>query len=222
MERVSKSELLDKVILATTIREEDDFLCEYVRKLGYTVYRGDENDVLKRYYKAFLTLGKSKDKVKGIVRITGDCPLFEPENCDSLLKNFIDKKLDYNYLSQNFAEGLDCEVFTPKALLQANKLAKLKSEREHVSRFFHNNLNLFKIETFDKKVDDSKYRITVDEPEDFLVIKNIIINLSKKKLDLNFYNVKKYLDENPRIFSINSSIIRNEGLKKSLQYHECV
>jgi spore coat polysaccharide biosynthesis protein SpsF (cytidylyltransferase family) len=217
LERVSKSKYIDKIILATTTNIEDNVLSDYVTNLGYEVFRGSEDDVLGRYYNAYLTLGNLKNDVKGIVRITGDCPLFEVYNCDLLINNFINKNLDYNFLSPNFAEGLDCEVFTTRALNEAYKNAKLKSEREHITQYLHNNKDLYKIEPFDKIIDDSKYRITIDEPEDFIVVENIIKFFDKNCIELRFENIKKYLDENQNIFNINSSIIRNEGLIKSLK-----
>ncbi len=98
LERVSNSKHIDQIILATTINEEDDLLEHYVSGLGYEVFRGSENDVLSRYYHAYDTLCNNKDKLNGIVRITGDCPLFESDNCDILIDNFIHKNLDYNFV----------------------------------------------------------------------------------------------------------------------------
>lgn len=216
LKRVSQSKYIDKIVLATTQNPEDNALAEYVSNQGYSVFRGSEEDVLSRYYNAYETFANMKHSIKGIVRITGDCPLFESENCNLLLENFVNQKLDYSSLSSKFAEGLDCEVFTPKVLCDAHNNAILKSEREHVTQYLHNHSNRYKMESLDKVRDDSKYRITVDEPEDFIVVENIIQHFSKNSIELKFENIKKYLDDNPEIFSLNSSIIRNEGLIDSL------
>ena len=215
LERVSLSKQIDKVIVATTINKEDDLLAEHIQSLGYEVYRGSEKDVLERYYKTYFLY--KNENVQGIVRITGDCPLIEASNCDDLIINFLKKELSYSNLSQKYAEGLGCEIFTPKLLIEAYENAKLDSEREHVTQYFFNNRDQFNIETLDKVRDDSAYRITVDEYEDFLVVERIIIDLNKRNIDLNFENIKEYLDNTPEIYFLNSKISRNEGLLKSLK-----
>jgi spore coat polysaccharide biosynthesis protein SpsF len=65
--------------------------------------------------------------------------------------------------------------------------------------------------------DDSSYRITVDEEQDFVVVKSIIEYFSNNNLEMNTQNIKNYLDTNPNVYNLNSHIIRNEGLQKSLE-----
>ncbi|RXJ61062.1 acylneuraminate cytidylyltransferase, partial [Halarcobacter ebronensis] len=74
--------------------------------------------------------------------------------------------------------------------------------------------NMFQLEN---SSDDSKYRITVDEEKDFELVKIIIEEFEKSKKELNIKNIKKFLDQNQNIFSLNSNILRNEGLLKSLK-----
>ena len=212
-ENLGRSQKIDKIVLATSTNKKNDILCRYVESLGYDIFRGSEEDVLSRYYNAVL-----KYKTKNIVRITGDCPLIDPVVCDNLINFYFKKKLDYAYLSPRYAEGLDCEIISFDTLEISHQKATKKSEREHVTLFVRNNLDRFKAKMMDNKIDESKYRITVDEPEDFEVIKNIIenLNISKSKY-YSFGKIKKYLDKNPEIFQKNSKIIRNEGLSKSLE-----
>jgi len=213
LENLSCSQKINKIILATTINKKDDILCRYVESLGYSVFRGSEADVLARYYNAAL-----KYKAENIARITGDCPLIDPVICDKLIKFYLEKKVDYACLSLRYAEGLDCEVFSLKVLKISHQKAIKPSEREHVTLFIKNNPNMFKIKILDNNTDESRYRITVDEPEDFEVVKNIIENL--QKTESGFYDsesIKKYLDKNPEVFRKNRKIVRNEGLLKSLK-----
>ena len=67
------------------------------------------------------------------------------------------------------------------------------------------------------KSNDSHYRITVDEEQDFMVVREIIENFSQKNLALSTNNIKDFLDNNPNIYNLNANIIRNEGLQKSLE-----
>ncbi|HAZ10368.1 MAG TPA: acylneuraminate cytidylyltransferase [Candidatus Omnitrophica bacterium] len=213
LERLSASKRINKIIVATTTDKDDDVVYDYVKSLQFDVYRGSNQNVLSRYYFAAV-----KYKPDSVMRITADCPLIDPGICDRLIDFYIKEKADYACLSQRFAEGLDSEIFTFKVLEDMHKNAKKKSEREHVSLFLHNNPGMFNKRILDNAADDSKYRITVDEPEDFEVVKTLIENLYKANSDfLDFQAIKKFLDKNPEISRKNSHIIRNEGLLKSLQ-----
>jgi spore coat polysaccharide biosynthesis protein SpsF (cytidylyltransferase family) len=216
LDRVSQAKRIDKVVLATTTKPEDDGLVEYIDSIGYDVFRGSEDDVLSRYYEAFKSIN-SNDNKNAIVRITGDCPLIEAELIDRVIGKYVDENMDYVALSADFSEGLDVEIFSEKLLTQAFNEAKLPSEREHVALFFHNNKSLFNMYRVQNNSDDSNYRITVDEEQDFVVVKSIIEYFSNNDLAMNIQNIKDYLDNNPSIYNLNANIIRNEGLQISLE-----
>lgn len=217
LERVSVADKVDKIILATTIKPEDDCLAKHVTSLGYDVFRGSEDDVLSRYYHAFYEYKDELETSNAIVRITGDCPLIDSYLIDEVIKVYQEKSMDYVALSPDFIEGLDVEIFSEKLLTKAFKEAKRPSEREHVSLFFHNNKALFNMSYVENSSDDSSYRITVDEEQDFVVVKCIIEYFSKNDLVMNTQNIKDYLDNNPSIYNLNTDILRNEGLQISLE-----
>lgn len=216
LERVSKSQKIDKIILATSTDCKDDILAEYVRSLGYEVFRGSQNDVLERYYKAFKQFSDHKN-VTGIVRLTGDCPLLDPTLIDKVITQYIQYNADHISLSEKYAEGLDTEVFKPQLLIDAHQNAKTLPEREHVMLYISNNKAKYNIKKVENNNDDSKYRITIDEIEDFMVFENIILNFAKNGLETNIDNIKNYLNQNKDILLLNSKIVRNEGLKISLE-----
>ncbi|MBT5399268.1 glycosyltransferase family protein [bacterium] len=217
LERVATAKRVDKIVLATTIKSEDDYLAEHVNSLGYDVFRGSDADVLSRYYHAFNKFKSKTDKSNAIVRITGDCPLIDAQLIDKVITEYQERNIDYVALSPDFAEGLDVEIFSETLLTQAFNKAKNPSEREHVALFFHNNKKLFNMYRVQNKTNDSCYRITVDEEQDFIVIKEIIEHFYSNNLVLNTQNIKHYLDRNPNIYNLNSHIVRNEGLQKSLE-----
>ena len=91
--------------------------------MNINVFYGSENNVLDRYYKC-----SKKFNSDVIVRVTGDCPIIDPDIIDQMLSNF--KKsdnLDYlsNTLDRKFPDGLDVEIFTNKALSKVKKWPKL-------------------------------------------------------------------------------------------------
>ena len=136
LNRLKHSKNIDKIVLATSEDQTDDVLDDIVTKYGYSVFRGDLNNVLNRFYKCSL-----KYKPKNIVRITGDCPFVDPILVDELIKNFETGEWDFlsncalsNELS--VPDGFDLEIFKASLLKNAIKEAKLPSEKEHVTPWF--------------------------------------------------------------------------------------
>ncbi|MFC1748541.1 cytidylyltransferase domain-containing protein [Pseudomonadota bacterium] len=203
---------IDDLVVATTSERSDDVLVDHLLRKGVKVHRGSENDVLERFYDASI-----KFRPELVVRITGDCPLLDPDLCGELIDWFRINKLDYACLSPEFAEGLDCEVFSFELLEEAYINAKKASEREHVTLWIHNNKHRFKIGKMPNQEDDSGFRITVDEALDFDVVQKIVHGLGRRDgAPLRFPEVKKWLKKNTRVWKMNSQIVRNEGLKISL------
>ena len=169
LNRLSMCQEIDQIILATTKKKEDQVLSEVVEKLGYPVYRGSENNVLSRYYEV-----AKKYNAIDIIRITGDCPLVDPELVGAVIKHYKISKADYtsNTRPPTYPDGLDIEVFSFKALCLAFEKANSNYEREHVTTFFKRNRSI-KCSSISYKDDLSSFRWTVDEHDDFLVIKNI-------------------------------------------------
>ncbi len=211
-ERLSHCRLIDKIVLATSVNSTDDKLCKYIKSEGYDVFRGSEDDVLERFY-----LAAKPYNPDHIARVTGDCPCLDPEVCDRLFKIYLEQKVDHAELSPEYAEGADCEIFTFRALKEAYDKATLKSEREHVSLYLNNHPELYKKILLPNGTDDSRYRITVDEKEDFMVVKAVFEALYKGKKIFSLEDIKDFLNGHPEIFRLNSHIIRNEGLQISLR-----
>lgn len=211
LERLSQSGRIDKIILATSINKENDPLDAFVSSLGFDLFRGSEDNVLDRFYNA-----AKRYCPEAIVRVTGDCPLIDARICDKLIGFYEKEEADHAHLSQNFAEGLDCEIFSFKALETAYKNAKLKSEREHVAPYIMNHPEIFSLKTLINDNDDSSYRITVDNEEDLSLVKAIIEHFNGD-LSVGWPEIKGFLNSHPDIRAMNAHIERNEGYRKSLE-----
>lgn len=213
IDRLKRAKTIDRIIVAVTDLRDDDPLCDYISSLGLPTFRGSESDVLGRVYQA-----AQREGATTVVRITGDCILLEPKYCDELIKRYQNENVDYASLSPNFAEGLDCEVMRFSVLEKMHKLANRPSEREHVTLYLHNHKSDFTTFVLDQETDYSKYRISLDEPEDLRVITQIIEQLWPKfGASFDFMQIKDYLDNNTSVLQMNSHILRNEGLQISLR-----
>jgi glutamate-1-semialdehyde 2,1-aminomutase len=205
-QRLSQSKKIDKIILATSENVENDSLANLVEKLGYDVFRGSENDVLGRYYNA-----AKQYQHKAIVRITGDCPIIDPALVDEVISIYEQEKVDYvsNTNPPTYPDGLDTEVFSFEALKIAHDQAKKPFDREHVTPFIKTH-HRFSRKNLTNKMDHSDERWTVDDPEDFTVIENIL-NHFIPNLDFSWEDVLKLKHSNPDYFTANQEINRNEG-----------
>ena len=216
IERLRFSKMIDKIIIATSVNREDDPIVELCQKENIIFYRGSEDDVLDRHYQS-----AKKHNVNDIMRLTADCPLIDPLVCDSVVEKYIFVNADYIHTGQSFCEGIGCEVFQFDLLEKMWKNASLKSEREHVTLYVRNHWNELNCITLENEIDDSKYRITVDEKRDFIVVKALLENLySRYKKPFSIDDVKAYFKAHPKIYELNADIIRNEGLLKSLKADE--
>ena len=190
LKRLSKSKILDKIVVSTTTEKSDDDLVDIIKKNNFDVFRGSEKNVLDRFYKTAL-----KYKAKNIVRITGDCPLIDAQIVDKLIKFHLKKKneITSNSHEPTFPDGMDAEIFSINSLTNAWKKAKLNDDKEHVTPFIKRN---YLVGLLKNKLDYSNIRITLDEAEDFELIYSIVENFKPSIYFsfndiLNFYKKKK-------------------------------
>lgn len=207
--RVIEAELLDEVVIATTISKEDDILCEFLATKGIKFFRGSEKDVLGRYVKVAEWVNADV-----IVRITGDCPLIDPHLIDMVVQAFMDS--NYDYMSPRSADGLirglDTEVFTRDALNRADCLAHDDASREHVTLYMYKHPSKFNVASFPipGRLKDFKIRLCVDEIEDFALIYEIYKNLYKEGEIIDIMDVLNLLKAKPHLQKINMDVKQNK------------
>jgi len=208
--RLSKSKLIDQIIVATSLNEENRVLVDHVNELGYVCEQGSENNVLKRFFKA----AKTND-ADVIVRITGDCPFVDPEMVDDLVTKFQDLKVDYitNGSPPSYPDGLDIEVFSMKALHRAYQEAKTSFDKEHVTPYIRDSKK-FKTESIQSSEDLSDLRWTLDESEDLEVIRGVF-NFFEPDIHFSWKKILHLQQTQPDIFNKNINILRNEGANMS-------
>jgi spore coat polysaccharide biosynthesis protein SpsF (cytidylyltransferase family) len=218
--RVSKSKLIDGLVVATTTNHEDDAIEKFCSKNSIMVFRGSEDDVLDRYYQCARKLN-----IENIVRITADCPLHDPAVIDLVIERY--RQGNYDYVSNidppTYPDGIDVEVFSFRALDIAWRNASLVSEREHVTPYIRKHRDFFKINNVTNDEDLSFYRWTLDQVEDFEFIQKIYKKFSESNTD-DFYtqDIIGLLEKNPELTNINSAITRNEGYAKSVNKDKVV
>jgi len=197
---------VDKIVLATTNNIADDSLEIWGENNNITVYRGDETDVLNRYYNAALT-----SKADIILRITADDPFRDPIIIDNIINLLKYKQIDfaYNNYPPTFPEGLDVEVFTFTALEMAERNSYDQFEREHVTQYFYRHPEIFKQENFSYIYNFSYLRLTIDTEKDFEMAKIIYDELYTEGEIFYLNDILKLFKEKPWIAEINNSVARS-------------
>lgn len=207
--RIKKSKMISLIIVATTNKKEDDIVEFEADKLNVNCFRGDENDVLDRFYNAAKTYNPDY-----IVRLTSDCPLIDSSLIDEIIEKTLKSNVDYcsNTLVESYPDGQDIEVFTFNSLIKAWRSSILISDREHVTPYMKKNFRVLNINSNNKEY--NKVRMTVDEPNDLVVIKRLVDKLG---LNNNWKTYSKLYLSDDSIRSINEKTIRNEGYLKSIK-----
>ncbi len=153
VERVRQAPGVSEVVVATTDNPADDPIEEFCVKNNILIFRGNQFDVLDRYYQTAKLVNADV-----IVRVTADCPLIDPNEVDNLLNEFFERKVDFaaNRLPppwhRTFPIGLDVEIASFAALERAWNEATEIHDREHVmpylyevegrfSTYYHNTLS---------------------------------------------------------------------------------
>lgn len=209
LDRVKQSRYIDEVVLATSDKTTEEPLVTYLTTKDYNVYRGSENDVLKRYIDAAEQYGGDI-----IVRVTGDCPLIDPVMLDHVITCYLTNNYDYvgiDTLNKRYIRGLDVEVFSKKCLERIYDTVKDEKEsspnKEHVTYYMYNHPEEFSVyQVQAAKFHHKDYRLCVDTKEDFEVITKVYEHFNDKFVPIT--KVITYLDEQPEIAFLNRNIVQ--------------
>src|SRR3989339_895873 len=85
LDRIKNSKLIDILVVATSLDKSDDKIEQICLNESVICFRGSLNDVLDRFYHT-----AKKFNASTIVRLTGDCPLTDPEVIDKVIQYYVD------------------------------------------------------------------------------------------------------------------------------------
>ena len=204
LRRLGRAHRIDAIVVATTTAGADEAIVPECSRLGVPCFRGSEEDVLDRYYQA-----ASNSAATAVVRITADCPLVEPAIVDQTIQTFLERHADYasNSLPRTYPRGLDVEVFTASALEQAQREAALHHQREHVTPYFYEHPELFRLASHRGLQDYSAFRWTVDTAEDLRMIR-AIYDCFNGRDDFHWLEAVALLEEQPEVARLNAHVIQ--------------
>lgn len=195
-------------ILATSEDKDDDILADIAQSKGWKVVRGSVNDVLERFAKAVRGFG-----LDTVARITGDCILTDWRLVNYALERFAEINPDYLTLVK-LIDGFDVEVMSGKAILEADRKAKLPSEREHVGPFLRKGGNFKTVYLPYGDQDLSEIHLSLDYRADADVIGAVLGWFDGE--NFTYEDVAELIKKEPAVFEKIKHITVNEGYVKSL------
>jgi spore coat polysaccharide biosynthesis protein SpsF len=204
LQRIKRIKKIKTIILATTKKKDDDILVRIAKSNKVEVFRGSENDLVDRYYKAV----KNKN-INHILRLPADNPIPDPLEYNRLINYHLKTNNDFssniiNFMNNGYPTGVGVEIFTIKSLEKIWKYEKRKKYREHVALNFYDYINKkknkkfnFKIGTIKcpKKISRTELLFHVDFYKDYLFIKKIYEYFLPFKKNFNTKDVIKWYDE---------------------------
>jgi spore coat polysaccharide biosynthesis protein SpsF (cytidylyltransferase family) len=211
IDRIKRSEKIDEVVVATTLNLSDLPIVELCAKKGIRVYCGSENDVLDRFYQLAKIINPDL-----IVRITADCPVIDNTLIDKTIESHFASNAEYTK-NQNFPDGMGSEIFSFKILEKIWQLADTKADREHVTLYIRRQKDKYITNTYKLDKDLYDLRLTLDEPQDLMLITRIYDKLYAGNPFFGLNEILDLFDKYPELMNINNKIIRDEGLIKSLK-----
>ena len=204
VDRVSKSKVVNSIIIATSQNEEDQAIAEFAISQEINYLRGDENDVLSRFVECI-----NKEKSDIVIRLTGDNPVVDFKIMDEVILTHINHQNDYTYTS-NLPTGMNFEVVSSECLIEIFNKKLSPADREHVTLYIRNS-NEYRKEEYYKNVNKElkNVRLTVDYPSDYLVVSALLSLLEDNDL-IDIEWIEKMLFQYPWLFQMNRDNIQKK------------
>jgi len=207
LSRLSRSKMLNAIVLAIPDGEADDDLARWISDSGFNHVRGSELDVLSRFHEAAATTQPDY-----VVRITGDCPFIDPEVVDAAITLCVENSAGYVVTDGRHPDGLDVEVCEFPLLSRAHREAVDRYDREHVMPYVRR-LAGDRTAQLPFTSDLSHVRLTLDEPSDLEVLVGVQAYFGNDRF--TGMDIANLVESAPDLFKANAHLIRNEGASMS-------
>ena len=196
LERVTRAERIDRIVVATSTDPSDDVLADLLTTAGYDVRRGSLNDVAGRFADVV-----AEFEPDSFVRLTADCPLADHEVIDDVIAGHLASGADYtsNVIERTYPQGLDVECVTSEAYSRLLQFVLNVREREHVTLGIYERPSKFSLHSVTQGVDLSALRWTVDRQDDLDFVRSVYTQLYPDNPDFSQANVLELVTRVPSL-----------------------
>ena len=199
--RLKKNKCINEIILGISKNKGNEIYLQIAKKFKIKYVLGDDHNVLSR-----LVACGNATKATDIFRITSESPFTYLENLKKSVKIHYKNNNDATFFD-NVIDGCGYEIVNLKSL-KISLLKGTKQDRSELcTRYIRCNKNKFKIMFIkcQKYLYNQKLRLTVDNPEDLILCRNVfkIINPNK----INFKKVVKFISSKKNKKLISSFVL---------------
>lgn len=204
LERMRGARGTDGLVLATSTNPENDALADVAEAAGVRVFRGDEEDVLRRHVDCAHAIGATH-----VVRVTGDNPLTDVETLERLVALHLAEDADYTYVPGDaLLMGILSEVISLRALERSWERGEGRHRSELVTLYIKEHPDAFRIATaaLPPELYRPDYRLTVDEPEDVRLQQELFARLATPDHLPTTREAIALIDREPALAAINGHL----------------
>jgi spore coat polysaccharide biosynthesis protein SpsF len=204
LERMAAARGVDGVILATSTSPVNEVLVRLAEQGGFRVFRGDEDDVLRRHVECARAFGADH-----VVRVTGDNPLTDLETLDALVALHLAERADYTYVPGDaLLMGILSEVVSRAALERSWQRGEARHRSELMTLYIKEHPDEFRVTTgtLPEGLYRPEYRLTVDEAEDVSLMQALFARLHAPGRLVTTREAIALLDREPELARLNAHL----------------
>ncbi|RMF82814.1 MAG: hypothetical protein D6744_05715, partial [Planctomycetota bacterium] len=176
IERVRRAKRIARTIVATSTDPADDAIAAFCADEGIACFRGEQQNVAYR----FLAAARAHE-LSAFVRICGDSPLIDPTLIDLAVDIYRTGRFDIvtNNLERTFPAGQTVELIAADAYEHGYARMHAPEHFEHVTRFFYDYADQYRIFNFTAAEDHVALKLAVDTPDDLDRVADIICRMQR-------------------------------------------
>ncbi len=208
IKRIRQVPLIRRTVVALPEGPDEDPLEELAKNCGADVARGPEEDVLQRFI-----IAGDEIAARHIIRICSDCPLLDIPLLASLAETHLNQDADYTFVRGTYPLGVGAEAARLDSLKQIASSTAEPKYREHVTTYFHDHPQDFKIEQIDPPdyLKGKDFRLTVDTDLDMQVVETLYNELYDPAAGLvDLPSAIAYLESRPEIARLNADVVQKD------------
>ena len=203
-----------KIIIATSLNAENNIIEQFCKEHSVICFRGEENDVLKRFVDAANAYG-----IDHIIRVCSDNPFLELNSIKKLVE--VINKTDAEYIGFHVNNspaikthfGFWTEYVTLNTLKKIRDLTDEPLYHEHVTNYIYSHseqFNIVWIMNAGNSVKNLPIRLTIDTESDFVNAQKIYSYFAHSGIQLTIPHIVDYLSNHPTIiYKMKTEITKN-------------
>ncbi|HEY5957847.1 MAG TPA: NTP transferase domain-containing protein [Polyangiaceae bacterium] len=216
LRRVRSTRVPFELCVATTTGAGDDAIAELCARTRVSCYRGNQIDLLERFYAA-----ASAARAHAIAKLSSDCPLIDPAVIERVLLRYLSNadSVDFvgNRQPSTYPDGNDVEVMSMRALEVAYYEARRAVERECVTPFIWERPERFRLDSVSCEGNRDyslSHRFRLQYAEDYQFVASVFEALGGSRARFGYGDILRLLSLRPELASLNARHLGNDSFRQ--------